>query len=85
MYNFKAINMSIPDKIFNETCFLAVSDAKFKLKNTSYIPAELKSGIFCCNGTGNENLAVLISLKNSMYDKKYLEGIDFTINVYMDN
>lgn len=85
MYNFKVINMCIPDKTFNESCFFAVSDAKYNLGNNSYIPTELKNGIFCCNGDSRENLAVLVSVKNYLNDKKYIEGIDYTINVLMEN
>lgn len=85
MYNFKVINMCIPDKTFNESCFFAVSDAKYKLGNNAYIPTELKNGIFCCNGNSKENLAVMVSVKNYLTDKKYIEGIDFTINVLMEN
>lgn len=85
MYNFKVINMCIPDKTFNESCFFAVSDAKYKLGNNSYIPTELKNGIFCCNGNSKENLAVMVSVKNYLTDKKYIEGIDFTINVLIEN
>ena len=85
MYNFKVINMCIPDKVFNETCFLAVSDAKFKLSNSNYIPTELKNGIFCCNGTSKENLEVMSSIKGHLHSKRFVDGVDFTINVYMQN
>ena len=85
MYNFKVINMCIPDKAFNETCFIAVSDAKFKLSNSNYIPTELKNGIFCCNGNSQENLEVMASIKSHLLDKKFVEGKDFTINVLMEN
>ena len=85
MYNLKAINMCIPDKSFNESCFFAVSEAKFKLGKDSYIPTELKDGVFCCNGTSSENLEVMVHLKNQFNDKKYVEGIDYTINVFIEN
>lgn len=85
MYNFKVINMGIPDKTFNESCFFAVSDVKFKLGNNSYIPTELKEGVFCCNGNSKENLSVMITVKEYLTNKRYIEGIDFTINVLMEN
>lgn len=85
MYNFTVINMCIPDKIFNESCFFAVSDAKFKLKKDSYIPSELKDGVFCCNGSSKENLHVMDSVRDHLTRKRYVEGIDFTINVFMEN
>lgn len=85
MYNFKVINMCIPDKVFNESCFFAVGDAKLKLGNSSYIPTELKNGIFCCNGNSKENLEVMTSVKNYLSAKKYIEGIDYTLNVLIQN
>lgn len=85
MYNFKVINMCIPDKTFNQLCFLSVSDAKFKLKDTLPIPTELRDGIFCCNGTGNQNLEVMSSLKVHFKRKNFIEGIDYTINILIEN
>lgn len=85
MYNIKVINQCIPDKIFNESCFNSVYDAKFKLNNTLYIPTELKDGVFCCNGTSKENLEVIVNLKSYLSGKKYKEGIDYTISVLIEN
>lgn len=85
MYNFKVINMSMSNKIFNETCFAAVNEAKFKLPDSRFIPTELRDGVFCCNGTANENLEVLLCLKEHFRMKRFEEGIDFTINVLIEN
>lgn len=85
MFNFKVINSNIPEKIFNEICFLAVTDAKAQLKSLDIVPTNLKNGVFSCNGTTDENLTVATILEANLSRKRYLKGIDYTINFLIEN
>ena len=85
MYNFKVINMNIPGKIFNELCFLAVTDAKAKLQSQEVVQINLKNGIFLCDGNTEENLTVANLLEQNLERKRYVKGIDYTINFFIKN
>ena len=85
MYNFKVINMNIPEKIFNEICFLAVTDAKAKLQSQEIVQTNLKYGVFSCNGNSEENLTVAILLEQNFERIRYVKGSDYTINFLIKN
>lgn len=85
MYNFKVINISIPDNVFEEVCFMAVGDAKVKLNSNDLVPANLKKGIFLCNGTTSENLTVANIISKYFERKGFIKGVDFTINFLIEN
>lgn len=85
MYNFKVINIGILDKTFSEACFIAVSDTKAKLNSTTNIVTNLENGNFVCNGSTEENLYIMKHIRRYFHNRKYVEGVDYTINVLIEN
>lgn len=86
MYPFKAINMSVPEDIFDEICFLAVSDVRMKNKNNDYIPTEYKQGIFICNSKDKDiNLSIANSIMKYLNRRNYRVGENYTINIFIEN
>lgn len=85
MHEFKIINVNVPEDIFDNICFTAYNDAVWKENKDTYIPTELKSGVFKCTGKNKLNYDIMSNVEDYLTVKNYISGRDYTINMLIQN